>query len=682
MVLPGTAIEFDKRYKVISIIGRGRETVVYRAESIEGDKKEVAIKVLSGKKHADLLLNRLKHEATMLLLAEHPRVISIFGMHAIKDYIYLALEYAPMGDLFRLTNYGTTPLPTPQAQTFFLQCLEGLAHLEKVAIIHRDIKPDNILVTGLDSVKIGDFGVASMASPNHQRKDLHLAVGAISYLAPEILDGQVCDFQSDLYALALSFYHIISGTHPFDNAPLVEQKTRRETLDIPNLETIAPNCPPKMAKAIMKMLNYSRENRFPSAAAVIEYLKQKSEDRPSLKQLAASENPTPQIQNAVTNRVAANSIGTDSVTDADIMVGTTAVKVPTYKVASIVTKPSVEIESSLMDDTVGETHVINNQRLVKHPNMARETDKHKRDEQATQSIPKDMLDRFRMGGTGDEAREEKRPHNSMKDQSSFSVPETGSYSEKPRRGGMKRLILAVITCVVVAVAVIGFYLVSTASEYVSSLAREGVGTVLHFVGGSSKKKHHTTEKVTAKTKNESSSTGSTSFGPSDADGSVSPEGPDSDSMAKDNNEETQIPVEDLREKSSEEGSGKLSDDTEPTEESTSRDTTPSQTSPAETLVFKGGVHAGLITGLFPQGPTHVSFVPLPDSTDVVVIVGLDGWTPRRGEMVAENTLKVSSNGIVLQFKGSTKDASHIGGRVEDLVTGKQGSWEVEALSKD
>ena len=198
MVLPGTAIEFDKRYKVLSIIGRGRETVVYRAESIEGDTKEVAIKVLSGKKHKDLLLNRLKHEATMLLLAEHPRVISIFGMHAIKDYIYLALEYAPMGDLFRLTNYCSTPLPPPQAEVFFIQCLEALAHLEKVGIIHRDIKPDNILVTGLHSVKIGDFGVASMSAPNHQRKDLHLAVGAISYLAPEILEGQICDFQSDL----------------------------------------------------------------------------------------------------------------------------------------------------------------------------------------------------------------------------------------------------------------------------------------------------------------------------------------------------------------------------------------------------------------------------------------------------------------------------------------------------
>lgn len=678
MVLPGTAIKFDKRYKVISIIGRGRETVVYRAESIEGEKKEVAIKVLSGKKHADLLLNRLKHEATMLLLAEHPRVISIFGMHAIKDYIYLALEYAPMGDLFRLTNYGTTPLPTPQAQAFFIQCLEGLAHLEKVGIIHRDIKPDNILVTGLDSVKIGDFGVASMASPNNQRKDLHLAVGAISYLAPEILDGQICDFQSDLYALALSFYHVISGTHPFDNVPLIEQKTRRETLDIPNLETIAPNCPPKMARAIMKMLNYSRNNRFPSAAAVLDYLKGKTEDRPTAKQLTVFENLPQHINNSVITRAVGNSIGTNSVADADFMLETTVVKVPSYKVASIVTKPSGDIKSSLLNDSLDETRVINSQRLVKHPKMARETDKQRRDEQATQSIPKDMLDRFRMG-SDTAATEGTKDDSSNKGQSKFSVPETSSFPETRRRGGLSRLILPILTCIVVAAGVIGFYLVSTTSEYVSNLAREGVETVLHYVGASSKKTQTKTEKVTTKPKGENSPSGSTSFGPSDDEAPPLSDTPDSDPGTKDENEEKPAPSGGLGDQSPKDEPLEGSNETELIEETT----LPGHDSSSDdTLVFKGGVHAGIITGLFPQGPTHVSFIPLPDSNDVVVIVGLEGWTPRRGEMTSENTLKVSSNGIVLQFKGSSKDGSQISGRVEDLVTGNKGSWEVEALSKD
>lgn len=677
MVLPGTAIEFDKRYKVISIIGRGRETVVYRAESIEGDKKEVAIKVLSGKNHADLLLSRLKHEATMLLLAEHPRVISIFGMHAIKDYIYLALEYAPMGDLFRLTNYGSTPLPNPQAQMFFIQCLEGLAHLEKVGIIHRDIKPDNILVTGFDSVKIGDFGVASMTAPNNQRRDLHLAVGAISYLAPEILDGQVCDFQSDLYALALSFYHIISGTHPFDDAPLVEQKARRESLDIPNLGAIAPNCPPKVTKAIMKMLSYSRENRYPSAIDVLNDLRGNTRDRPAPNQRPLPAISRPTGQNVVANGPFEYRFGSNPDDDADSLVETTVIKVPIHRIASLVTKPSVEIRSSLQENNLDKTCVINNQRLEKYPKMARETDKQDRDAEATQSIPKDMLDKFRIGGLPARSPEEKKTQTAKKNSTKFSIPQTRPIAVQSQRKGLSRIVLAIITCVVVALGIIGFYIVYPASELVLTIVRDGVNTSLQNIGIFSSTAQPSTDPVPPEPKSTGLKTDSTRFGPSDDETKSSNiPNPNVDVTAKNPPPENSITAVPQDEAIAVAEKKELAEDTKPA------GVTEPEEVPDGVLVFKGGVHSGVITGLFPQGPTHVSFIPLPDSTDIVIIVGLEGWTPRRGEMVSENTIKVSSNGIVLQFKGLSKDKARIAGRVEDLVSGSKGSWEVEALSKD
>jgi hypothetical protein len=214
----------------------------------------------------------------------------------------------------------------------------------------------------------------------------------------------------------------------------------------------------------------------------------------------------------------------------------------------------------------------------------------------------------------------------------------------------------------------------TASEFVATFAQDGVGTALQYVGLSSPKDQPDADKLAIP--NSDSRSASTSFGPSDngADPANVPD-PNVDVNVVTGNP----PPENSLAESHRDKPLKVTEKTNWSEK-------PTSTSPDvmahDALMFKGGVHSGLITGLFPQGPTHVSFIPLPDSTEVVIIVGLEGWTPRRGEMVSEDTVKVSSNGIVLQFKGSTKDESHIAGQVEDLVTGKKGSWEVEALSKD
>jgi serine/threonine protein kinase len=629
-------------------MGRGRETVVYRAESLIGEKKEVAIKLLAGKKHTDLLANRLKHEATMLLLAEHPRVISLYGMHAFLDYMYLELECAPYGDLLRYTEYGSNTLNPSQCELLFVQCLEALTHFATIGLIHRDIKPDNILITSPLSAKIGDLSAATLSNPGFTQKDLQLAVGTISYLAPEILEGAICDHHSDLYSLALTFYHIISGTHPFDHLPLVEQKKIRESLDIPDLKKIAPHCPPYIANIIMKMLSYKRKNRYSSACDILKVLKSHN------KQLNNKEEQTNLAPSKINLHPTLNKQTALPYADFE---KTTVVNPPTYKIALMVSKPEKQKSSSISETLISETgqKTLTNDILE----MNRDNDNKDKadklliDEQATQSIPRDVLNRFRM--------EEKEPapkHTPLTKDEKATSPKVlkknraqlfesvGSRTQSIKRPGFTRLLMAIATCLVVAIIVVVYY------------GRTG------FFAGRIDKSPPPDQSSSNKTSFGISEEGSTS-GEKQPTTDIVPTGDAVPTGTTTSPDITSTTTEEVKEEKEELAEGA------------------NQEESGNSLTFKKGIYSGQITDLFPQGVVHLSFITLGDSDNVVVLVGLDGWTPRHGELVAENTLKVSSNGIVLQFRGSPKgNDTTLAGTVEDLVTGKKGNWEVSQLNKE
>jgi serine/threonine protein kinase len=274
MALPGESLQFDNRFTILSSVGRGRDTFVYHARINDSSNEEVALKVLSNKIKRSTAVARLHNEATALLLASHPSVIKLLGFHSFHEYHYLTLEYAPFGDITRFANSKNGKISSDQAFKFYLQALQGLDYIHSVGIVHRDIKPDNLLVMNENELRIADFGVTYRPSQPNMAENLDLTVGTMSYLSPEILEGGVSDSQGDIYAMALTFYQVMAGFNPFDNVPLVQQMELRKTLNIPHIKELVPDIKNDFADVIMQCLAYSRYERFSSAAEIISKLTQ------------------------------------------------------------------------------------------------------------------------------------------------------------------------------------------------------------------------------------------------------------------------------------------------------------------------------------------------------------------------------------------------------------------------
>lgn len=219
---------FDERYELLNAIGRGRNSVVYKARRIdlsEGPRSEFyAIKILtSTPKTAHSNLWRLRREALAMLAARHSNVVRLFDYVAREDLCYIAMEYVDRGDLGDLIVENGRPIELPLAINITIQALRGLKAIHSVSIIHRDIKPENLLLTSDFQLRIADFGVALLPVENLRLNDGHKAVGTLDYIAPEVLTKGHIDARSDLYSLAVTLYQFISTRLPFEGNSIAEQ---------------------------------------------------------------------------------------------------------------------------------------------------------------------------------------------------------------------------------------------------------------------------------------------------------------------------------------------------------------------------------------------------------------------------------------------------------------------------
>lgn len=276
MAVAGKKKIFDGKYEILSIVGRGSRSVVYHARNITEDNSEVALKVLiENKKDKVSNSEKLRREALAMVSSHHPYVVRLDDFHSIGDICYLSMEYAAESDLRKYVAKIGGQLPVEQAELFLQQMTEGLEYIHRVGIIHRDIKPDNLLVVDSSSVRIGDFGVALLPGDDSSPQDLSNAVGTMDYMAPEVLEGIDYNQRSDLYSLGLSFYEMLSGVHPFAGASLAEQLQIRENANIKPLSELRGDIPSYISEAIMRALSYDPKDRFSSAKELLQHLRQK-----------------------------------------------------------------------------------------------------------------------------------------------------------------------------------------------------------------------------------------------------------------------------------------------------------------------------------------------------------------------------------------------------------------------
>ena len=255
---------FDGSYEIISIVGRGACSVVYRAKPLAEPDIEVALKVLVDRNGNKETASNLRREAMAMVAAKHQYVMRLDDFHSLDNLSYLTMEYAPGSDLRTYTKNLESKFPASQAENYLKQIASALAYIHQEGIIHRDIKPSNILIINDNEARLSDFGVAILPGEKNQLEDLEKGVGTMEYMAPEVLEGKASEMPADVYSLALTFYEILSGVHPFENIHLAEILDARKEENLKAPHEINPKVPTHLSLALMKALSYDPNERYQS----------------------------------------------------------------------------------------------------------------------------------------------------------------------------------------------------------------------------------------------------------------------------------------------------------------------------------------------------------------------------------------------------------------------------------
>lgn len=275
MALPKSAKRkiFDQRYEILSIVGRGAESVVYHAKHISGTGHDVALKVLVKKNdskepksvNSKDLPDRLRKEALTLVSCRTKYVVRLDDFHSVDDICYLSMEYAPNGDLLQYAEKLGGNVPAEQITLFLRQCLEALEFIHATGVIHRDIKPENILVVSESEIRMADFGLALLPGDELSIDELKQGIGTFAYLPPETIHGTGYDTQSDLYALGLSFLEIAAGKNPFQELSVVDQLGARKDSQLLDNAISSTSLPSHVQAVIRKLVAFDTAERFSSA---------------------------------------------------------------------------------------------------------------------------------------------------------------------------------------------------------------------------------------------------------------------------------------------------------------------------------------------------------------------------------------------------------------------------------
>ncbi|NLY92152.1 MAG: serine/threonine protein kinase, partial [Firmicutes bacterium] len=251
------------RYRILELIGEGGMALVYKAECTLL-QRVVAIKILRSQFSADReFVERFRREAQAAASLSHPNVVNIFDVGQDGDIHYIVMEYIAGRNLKELIK-AEAPLPLNQALRITLQISDALRHAHEHNIIHRDIKPHNILMTEEGMVKVTDFGIARAVTASGYTQT-GVVMGSVQYFSPEQAKGLPVGPQSDLYSLGCILYEMLTGEVPFTGESPIAIALKHLQEEPPLLGRLGATYPKRVVDLLKRALAKDLNERYPSA---------------------------------------------------------------------------------------------------------------------------------------------------------------------------------------------------------------------------------------------------------------------------------------------------------------------------------------------------------------------------------------------------------------------------------
>ncbi len=257
----------DGRYEIEEIVGVGGMSVVYKAHD-EIDDRTVAVKILK----EELLQNeefrrRFKNESKAIAVMDHPNIVKVYDVGFGDRVQYIVEEYI---DGITLKEYIERQgvLPWKDALYFATQILRALQHAHDKGIVHRDIKPQNIMLLQDGTIKVTDFGIARFAR-SEQRTVTDKAIGSVHYISPEQAKGEATDAKSDLYSVGVLLYEMLTGKLPFDADSAVSVAIMQLQNEPIKPSTLNPEIPEGLEEITLRAMQKNPAERYSSAAEML-----------------------------------------------------------------------------------------------------------------------------------------------------------------------------------------------------------------------------------------------------------------------------------------------------------------------------------------------------------------------------------------------------------------------------
>lgn len=260
--------KLDGRYELTELIGEGGMADVYKAVDVV-DNKTVAVKILKKEfAESEEFLRRFRNESKAIAVLSHPNIVKIYDVGFSEKIQFIVMEYI---DGITLKEYieNEHVLDWKDAVHFVIQILRALQHAHERGIVHRDIKPQNIMMFTDGTIKVMDFGIAKFAR-EEGKTATDQAIGTVHYISPEQARGDVTDAKSDLYSVGVMLYEMLTGQKPFDTDNPVSIAVMHMHNQAEAPRSINPNIPVGLEEIIMHAMEKNPEDRYQTAIEMMD----------------------------------------------------------------------------------------------------------------------------------------------------------------------------------------------------------------------------------------------------------------------------------------------------------------------------------------------------------------------------------------------------------------------------